>query len=146
MLRILGSIKFCKRPVKISNGQLKFGNLHIFEWVMGHWPILRADHHFGLGLSLLWACETVNNSLNCLTFSYTISWASICSLTFHRKFLWFFSPGAFCWSQLFRNCWNRATGSDLRKFLVCGFSDLRKMTEKNKTIYLHFRSNLLMNL
>ena len=23
-----------------------------FEWDMGHWPILRAHHHFGLGLSL----------------------------------------------------------------------------------------------
>ena len=31
---------------------LKFGNLHVFEWDMGHWPILRAHHHFWLGLSL----------------------------------------------------------------------------------------------
>ena len=34
-----------KRPIKI-------GNLHVFEWDMGHWPILRAHHHFGLGLTL----------------------------------------------------------------------------------------------
>ena len=52
ILRILGPIKFCKGHIKISNGQLKFGNLHVFEWDMGHWPILRAHHHFGLGLSL----------------------------------------------------------------------------------------------
>ena len=52
ILRILGRIKFCKGPIKISNGPLKFGNLHVFEWDMGHWPILKAHHHFGLGLSL----------------------------------------------------------------------------------------------
>ena len=52
ILRILGPIKFCKGPIKNSNGPLKFGNLHVFEWDMGHWPILRAHHHFGLGLSL----------------------------------------------------------------------------------------------
>ena len=55
--RFLGPIKFCKGPIKIdqiSNGPLKFGNLHVFEWDMGHWPILiRAHHHFGLGLTLL---------------------------------------------------------------------------------------------
>ena len=51
ILRILGPIKFCKGPIKISNGPLKFGNLHVFEWDMGHWPILRAHHHFGLGLT-----------------------------------------------------------------------------------------------
>ena len=49
ILRILGPIKFCKGPIKISNGPLKFGNVHVFEWDMGHWPILRAHHHFGLG-------------------------------------------------------------------------------------------------
>ena len=52
ILRILGPIKFYKGPIKISNGPLKFGNLHVFEWDMGHWPILRAHHHFGLGLTL----------------------------------------------------------------------------------------------
>ena len=31
---------------------LKLCNLHVFEWDMGHWPILRAHHHFGPGLSL----------------------------------------------------------------------------------------------
>ena len=59
--RILGPIKFCKGPIKISNGPLKFGNLHVFEWDMGHgmghWSILRAHHHFGLGLSLSIFCE-----------------------------------------------------------------------------------------
>ena len=45
--------KICKRaPQKNSNGPLKFGNLHVFEWDMSHWSILRAHHHFGLGLSL----------------------------------------------------------------------------------------------
>ena len=53
ILRILGPIKFCKGPIKISNGPLKNENLHLFEWGIGHWPILRAHHHFGLGLSLL---------------------------------------------------------------------------------------------
>ena len=43
-----------QRAHKISNGSLKFGNLHVFEWDMGHWPILRAHHHFGLELSLLY--------------------------------------------------------------------------------------------
>ena len=38
ILRILGPIKFCKGPIKISNDSLKFGNLHMFEWDMGHWP------------------------------------------------------------------------------------------------------------
>ena len=52
ILRILGPIKFCKGPIKVSNGPLIFGNLHVFEWDMGHGPILRAHHHFGLGLSL----------------------------------------------------------------------------------------------
>ena len=50
ILRILG-------PIKISNGPLKFGNLHVFEWDMGHWPILRALHHFWLGLTL--ALDTI---------------------------------------------------------------------------------------
>ena len=49
--RILGPIKFCKWPIKISNGPLKFGYLHVFECDMGHWPILRAHHHFGLGVA-----------------------------------------------------------------------------------------------
>ena len=52
ILRILGPIKFCKGPIKNSNDPLKFGNLHVFEWDMGHWPILTAHHHFGLRLSL----------------------------------------------------------------------------------------------
>ena len=52
ILRILGTIKFCKGPIKISNGPLKFVNLHVIEWDMGHWPILKAHHHFGLGLTL----------------------------------------------------------------------------------------------
>ena len=39
ILRILGPIKFCKGLIKISNGPLEFGNLHVFEWDMGHWPI-----------------------------------------------------------------------------------------------------------
>ena len=52
ILRILGPIKFCKGPIKNSNGPLKFGNLRVFEWDMGHWPILTAHHHFGLRLSL----------------------------------------------------------------------------------------------
>ena len=53
ILRILGPIKFCKGPIKISNCPLKFSNLHVFEWDMGHWPILRAHHHFGLRLTLI---------------------------------------------------------------------------------------------
>ena len=53
ILRVLGPIKFCKGPIKISYGPLKFRTLHVFEWEMGHWPILRAHHHFGLGLTLL---------------------------------------------------------------------------------------------
>ena len=53
ILRFLGPIKFCKGPVKISKGPLKFGNLHAFEWDMGHWPILSAHHHFGPGLSVV---------------------------------------------------------------------------------------------
>ena len=51
ILRILGPIKFCKGPIKISNGRrrpLKFVNLHVFEWD------LRAHYHFGLGLTLLY--------------------------------------------------------------------------------------------
>ena len=31
----VGPIKFCKRPINISNGPLKFGNLHAFEWNIG---------------------------------------------------------------------------------------------------------------
>ena len=54
ILRILVPIKFCKGPIKISNGPLKFGNLHVLEWDMCHWSILRAHHHFGLGLSQLY--------------------------------------------------------------------------------------------
>ena len=55
ILRILGPIKFCIGPIKISNGRpLKFVNLHVFEWDMGYWPILRSHHHFGLGLTLLY--------------------------------------------------------------------------------------------
>ena len=52
ILRILGPHQILQRPIKISNGPLKFGNVHVFEWDMGHWPILRAYHHFGLGLTL----------------------------------------------------------------------------------------------
>ena len=62
ILRILGPIKFCKGPIKISNGPIKFGNLHVFERDMGHWPILRAHHHFGLGLTL---CCTVPTDSYC---------------------------------------------------------------------------------
>ena len=32
---------------------IKIWKLHVFEWDMGHWPILRAHHHFGLGLTLV---------------------------------------------------------------------------------------------
>ena len=53
ILRILGPIKFCEGPIKISNGSLIFGNFHVFERDMGHWPILNGHHHFGLGLTLL---------------------------------------------------------------------------------------------
>ena len=53
ILRILGPIKFFIGPIKILNSPLKFGNLHVFEWDMGHWPILRDNHHFGLGLTLV---------------------------------------------------------------------------------------------
>ena len=52
IFRILGPIKFCKGSIKISNGPLKFENLYVFEWDMGHWPILKAHHKFGLGLTL----------------------------------------------------------------------------------------------
>ena len=31
-----------KWPIKI------WINLHVFEWDIGHWPILRAHHNFGL--------------------------------------------------------------------------------------------------
>ena len=48
--------------MKISNGPLKFGNLHVFEWDVGHWPIIRAHHHFGLGLTLV--VSTVSLSLS----------------------------------------------------------------------------------
>ena len=60
ILRILGPIKFCEGPMKISKGPLKFGNLHVFEWDMGNWAILRAHHHFGLGLSLILICNLPN--------------------------------------------------------------------------------------
>ena len=36
----------------LQRAHKKFGNLHVFEWDMGHWPILTAHHHFGLGLTL----------------------------------------------------------------------------------------------
>ena len=52
ILRILGPIKFCNGPIIISNGPLKFGSLRVFVWDISHWPILRAHHHFGLGLTL----------------------------------------------------------------------------------------------
>ena len=41
-----------QRAHKNFKWPIKFGNLHLFEWDMGHWPILRAHQHFGLGLSL----------------------------------------------------------------------------------------------
>ena len=41
-----------QRATKISKGPLELCNLHVFEWDMGHSPILRAHHHFGPGLSL----------------------------------------------------------------------------------------------
>ena len=61
ILRILGPIKFCKGPIKMLNGPLKFGNLHVFEWDMGHRPILRAHHHFGLGWTLGLYTLRINN-------------------------------------------------------------------------------------
>ena len=39
-------------PIEISKGPLKSCNLHVFEWDMGHWPILWAHHQFCPGLSL----------------------------------------------------------------------------------------------
>ena len=65
ILRILGPIKFCKGPMKISKGPLKLGNLHVFEWDMGHWPILRARHHFGPGLSLILICNAIYLTVLC---------------------------------------------------------------------------------
>ena len=47
-----GPTKFCKGPIEISKGPLKLCILHVFECHMGHWPILRAHHHFGLGVFL----------------------------------------------------------------------------------------------
>ena len=41
-----------KGTIEISKGPLKLRILHVFEWDMGHWPILRVYHHFGPGLSL----------------------------------------------------------------------------------------------
>ena len=32
--------------------EAEIGGRDVFEWDMGHWPILRAHHHFGLGLTL----------------------------------------------------------------------------------------------
>ena len=58
ILRILGSILFCKGPIKKFKGQLELGNLHIFEWDMGHSPI-RAHHHSGLGLALIQDLKSV---------------------------------------------------------------------------------------
>ena len=49
ILRILGPIKFCKWPIKFCKWPIKIWK---FEWDMAHWPILRAHHHFGLGLTL----------------------------------------------------------------------------------------------
>lgn len=63
-----------------------------------------------------------------LTFSTTWSCASICSRMFQRSWLCFFSPGARWWVHDWRNCWYRATGSDLRTFLVCGCSEGLKIT------------------
>ena len=51
--------RILQRAHKISNGPLKFETLHVFEWDMGHWPILRAHHHFGLELTL----GTVDSSI-----------------------------------------------------------------------------------
>ena len=42
-----------QRANKISKGPLKFLKFEDFEWDIGHWPILRANHHFGQGLSLV---------------------------------------------------------------------------------------------
>ena len=47
-----GPIKFCEGPIENSKGPLKVYNLHVFKKDVGHWPILRAHHHFGPGLSL----------------------------------------------------------------------------------------------
>ena len=53
-----------QRAHKILNGPLKFGNLRVFEWDMGHWPILTAHHHFGLGLTLPDLNNSRKNRLN----------------------------------------------------------------------------------
>ena len=37
-----------KGPIKISNGPLKFGNLHVFEWDMGH---LKGPSSFWAGIN-----------------------------------------------------------------------------------------------
>ena len=39
--------------------------LHVFEWDMGHWPILRAHHHFGPGLSLILICNAIYLTVLC---------------------------------------------------------------------------------
>ena len=41
--------KFKENPCVGTNASTP---LHVFEWDLGHWSILRAHHHFGLGLSL----------------------------------------------------------------------------------------------
>lgn len=83
-----------------------------------------------------------------LTFSTTWSCASICSRMFQRSWLCFFSPGARWWVHDCRNCWYRATGSDLRTFLVCGCSEGLKITAfssirkwLNYQIYLPGKNN-----
>ena len=97
ILRILWPIKFCKGPIKISNGPLKFGNLHVFEWDMGHWPISRAHHPFGLGLTLFGVgCFSYSNltyplgigPLGCeySTLLYSLSSFCVCSLSGLRQF------------------------------------------------------------
>ena len=119
ILRILGPIKFCKGPIKISNGSLKFGNLHVFEWDMGHLPILRAHHNFGLGLSLNWfevlngkshlayrgsymSANVLLNLLNKLGKSDKIRGLQSSLLLFHNKFNKFNNTGARILDSIYR--------------------------------------------
>ena len=73
ILRIIGPIKFCNQLIKISKCPLKFGNLHVFEWAMGHWLILRAHHHFEPGLFLQ---QPSKNRI----FKYTLLSGGLCTL------------------------------------------------------------------
>ena len=46
-----------QRAHKNFKWPIKIWKLHVFESDMGHWPILRAHHHFGLGLTLLFLID-----------------------------------------------------------------------------------------